>query len=69
MDKLVGDANDDGTINAVDALFVLQYVADLIATLPDANNADANQDGEVDAVDAALILQYVADLLDQLPPP
>jgi hypothetical protein len=66
--KVVGDANCNGQINAIDAAIVLQYVAGLIDTLNCANNADANQNGDVNAIDGALILQYVADLIDTLPP-
>jgi subtilisin-like proprotein convertase family protein len=65
---LVGDANCDGSVNAIDAALVLQYAAGLIGALPCAANADANTDGGVNAIDAALILQYSAGLIGTLPP-
>jgi len=59
-----GDVNDDGEISSVDALFVLQFTAELLTSLP--KSGDINGDGEVTAVDALFILQYVAGLLDEL---
>ncbi len=63
---LVGDANKDGRINAIDAALVLQHAAGLLPTIN--QRADANLNGTVNAIDAALILQYVAGLLTRLPP-
>ena len=65
---LVGDANCDDRVNAIDAAIVLQHDGGLLQTIPCADNADANQNGTVNAIDAALILQYDAGLLGQLPP-
>lgn len=65
---LIGDADCNGQINAIDAALVLQYVADLLPALDCHSGADANQDGTVNAIDSALILQYVADLISSLPP-
>ena len=65
---LLGDVNDDASITSVDALLVLQYVANLLEALANLGNADVNADGNIDSVDAALILQYVAGLLPSLPP-
>jgi hypothetical protein len=64
----VGDVNDDGAVNSIDALFILQFTADLIDTLPNAPSADVNENGVVNPVDAALILQFEAGLLATLPP-
>jgi hypothetical protein len=61
--------NDDGVVNSVDALLVLQYDAELIASLPNLPSGDANGNGRVNSVDAALILQFDAGLIDQLPSP
>jgi len=63
---LTGDANGDGSVNAIDATLVLQLVAGLLPSLPP--TADANLSGAIDAIDAALILQFVAGLIGQLPP-
>jgi Tol biopolymer transport system component len=65
---LLGDANGDGTANSLDALLILQYIADLVPSLPNLAKADTNQDGSVTAVDAFLLLQYQAGLIACLPP-
>ena len=64
----MGDADCDGTIDAVDATLVLQRTAALIPTLPCASLADADGNGAIDSRDAVLILQLVAGLLSTLPP-
>jgi len=69
MHKALGDVNDDGDVNSLDALYVLQFDADLIQTLPNQPSGDVNENGRVNSIDAALILQYEAGLLHQLPPP
>ena len=63
----MGDANCSGTVDAIDALVVLQYSAGLIAfpTCPQYSDVDGN--GEIDAIDAVFILQFVAGLIDDLP--
>ncbi len=63
---LTGDANCNGTVNSIDALVILQYVAGLVQSLPCLNLADANHSGSVDSIDAALILQYGAGLISSL---
>jgi hypothetical protein len=65
----IGDANCDSSVNATDALLVLQLDANLIASLGCPANTDANSDGMTNALDAALILQYDAGLIGTLPPP
>lgn len=66
--ELVGDANCDETVNAIDAAFVLQYAAGIIGSLPCQDNGDTNEDGSINAIDAALILQYSAGIIHTLPP-
>ena len=65
---LIGDVDCNGEINAIDAAFILQFVAGLIDELPCPENADVNEDGSTDTIDAALILQFSAGLLNMLPP-
>jgi glucose/arabinose dehydrogenase len=65
---IVGDANCDDAVNAIDAALVLQLSAGLITELP-CSGGDVNGDGRVNAIDATLILQYVAGLIPTLPPP
>ncbi|MCR4639485.1 leucine-rich repeat protein [Ruminococcus sp.] len=62
----LGDVNDDGSINAVDASSVLSYYA-MISTKKDGGftdeqkkAADVNHDGAINAVDASCILSYYA---------
>lgn len=62
----IGDVNEDGTINAVDASIVLSaYALTATGNTPDLNErqlaaADVNGDERVDAIDASLILGYYA---------
>lgn len=57
---LLGDVDCNDSISATDALLVLQYHRQVIASLPCPQNADVNRDGHIDSVDAALIIQYSA---------
>ena len=68
---ILGDADMNGYIDAVDALLILQYRAGVEgAELTDAGKlaADADMNGYIDAVDALSILQYRAGVIDSLPP-
>jgi hypothetical protein len=77
-EKLLGDANCDGTVNSVDATFVLQFEAGLLwpnrysppfdpaPILPCPFNAEVRGGGDITPVDAALILQYSAGLVSHL---
>ena len=65
---LVGDANDSGGVDSIDAALILQFSAGLLDSLAGGESADADQNGSVDAIDAALVLQFVAGLLASLPP-
>lgn len=59
----LGDANGDGEVAAVDARWVLQYVAELRTDEEiELDLADVNGDGKVNAVDARWILQIVAGI-------
>lgn len=64
---LVGDANCDGLVNAIDSALILQNVAGLLASLPCGAAADANADAAINAIDSALILQLSAGLIGHLP--
>jgi alpha-tubulin suppressor-like RCC1 family protein len=57
---LLGDANANGVVNAIDATLILQHAAGLAGSVSD--RADVNQDGRIDALDAALVLQAIAGL-------
>ncbi len=59
-DFLPGDLNDDGEVNAKDAVLLAQILANWnISYNPDA--ADCNGDGDVNAKDAVLLAQYLAN--------
>jgi len=58
--------NDDGRVNSIDALLILQFDAELLTNLPNATSGDVNRNGRINAVDALLILQFVARLLPHL---
>ncbi len=57
---LPGDVNSDGSVDNLDAAWVLQYDARLRASI---ENGDVNNDGVVNSVDAALILKFDAGLI------
>lgn len=66
QDYSLGDVNNDGHINAVDASSVLSYYA-MISTNKNGDfddkqksAADVNNDGSINAVDASCILSYYA---------
>lgn len=66
--KPLGDVNDDGAVNSVDALLILQFDADLISAIANLESGDVNLNGRINAIDAALILQFEAGLIPVLPP-
>lgn len=64
----LGDVNDDGTVDAIDALMVLQYsvhLIDLDARQRLAANVNPGVDSVIDAIDALMILQYSVHLIDK----
>jgi hypothetical protein len=58
-----GDADGDFDVDAIDALFVLQYAAGLPRTLICPANGDFNNVSGITSVDGTLILQFVAGLI------
>lgn len=58
-----GDVTCDGETNAIDALYVLQFDANLLSTLPCPANGDMSRDGRTNSLDASLILQFAAGLI------
>ncbi|MGN0560164.1 MAG: dockerin type I repeat-containing protein, partial [Candidatus Fimenecus sp.] len=59
--RCVGDVNDDGNPNAVDARWILQASSGL-RTIAESDMlfADINEDGKINAVDARWILQMAS---------
>lgn len=63
-----GDINDDGDINASDALLALQHSVKLTTLKDNAfTAADVDESGVVDATDALYILQYSVKLINAFP--
>ena len=61
---ILGDVNNDGTVDLNDALLVTLYSGDLLTAMPnngDISLGDVNGDGQVDSADAYLIALYNAD--------
>lgn len=67
-ETIKGDMNQDGTVDAKDALMVLKYVAKIISdedvTDLQKELGNVNGDESIDAKDALMILKYVANLID-----
>jgi hypothetical protein len=57
----LGDANNDGVINIVDAMIVAQYASGMPVNI-NLVNADVNRDGIITINDALLIARYAAAL-------
>jgi endo-1,4-beta-xylanase len=60
----LGDVNDDGSINIVDALLVAQDYVGLYPANFNRDAADTNCDGSVNILDALLIAQYYVGLIN-----
>ena len=65
---LLGDVDEGGSVNVIDANLVRRYAARLI-DLRDTQllAADVNGDGKVNVIDANLIRRYVAHLISVFP--
>jgi hypothetical protein len=61
----LGDVNDDGAINIVDALITAQYYVGLNPSGFNTDAADTNCDGSINIVDALLIAQYYVGLISE----
>ena len=71
-DRILGDVNNDGQVDAFDALYVLLYSEDSSITLPnngDISLGDVNGDGQVDLADAVLLATYSVNPSDPTLPP
>ena len=65
---LLGDANNDGVVNSIDAAMVLQYDIGMIqANAINLAVSDVNGDGAVNSIDAAMVLQYDIGMIQQFP--
>jgi len=65
---LLGDANNDGVVNAEDAKLIKQYRAGLVeADALELDVCDLDGNGKVDVYDAYLIQLFVAGMVDVFP--
>jgi hypothetical protein len=63
---VLGDLNNDGAINSIDAVLVLKdYAGTLVGKVStiSISSGDANGDGKINSVDAVIILKYYAGKL------
>jgi hypothetical protein len=63
----LGDVNNDGIINIVDALMTAQYYVDLSPQPFDTQAADVDCNGTINIVDALIIAQYYVGLINSFP--
>ena len=68
VDALLGDADNNGTVDNFDAMLILQYSVEL-ATAQDLNLSVCNVNGDdfVDNLDAMLVLQYSVGIITVFP--
>ena len=67
-DYFVGDVNEDGIIDASDAMLVLQYAAQTLTPTPRQNAlSDVDGNAVVDSTGANYILKYAAQTISKLP--
>lgn len=57
---LFGDVDRNGEVNGIDAILLLQYLAEWETEL-DLAAADVNCDGVINGIDISIILQYLAE--------
>jgi hypothetical protein len=64
---LLGDVNDDKTIDIIDGLLVARYYVGMETSLAGFDNADVNVDSRIDIVDALLIAQFYVGTIQSFP--
>ncbi len=61
--KLLGDADDDDDVNAIDVTYIQRYELGIpIPTPLNVANADVDFDGEITIIDATLVQRYIAEI-------
>jgi aryl-phospho-beta-D-glucosidase BglC (GH1 family) len=63
----LGDVNNSGSVDIVDALLIAQYYVGLNPSGFNSAYADVNCSASIDIVDALLVAQYYVGLISQLP--
>jgi len=62
---LLGDVNNSGGVDIVDALIVAQFYVGMTPSPFNQANADTNRDGKIDIIDALRIAQYYVGIITQ----
>ncbi|MBN2532832.1 MAG: dockerin type I repeat-containing protein [Spirochaetales bacterium] len=65
--QALGDVNDSGEIDIIDALMIAQYYVGLSPSGFISSIADVNCSGGIDIVDALLVAQYYVGLISEFP--
>ncbi len=65
VEKLLGDANDDGTVDMKDVLTIRKQLAGMAVSC-NMQNADCNGDNAVDMKDVLMLRKYLAGLVETL---
>ena len=65
--SLIGDVDNNNSINIIDALKIAQYSVNIIPSPFNKTAADVNVDGIINIVDALLVAQYSTDLITYFP--
>ncbi|MBN2440509.1 MAG: carboxypeptidase regulatory-like domain-containing protein [Spirochaetales bacterium] len=63
VESSLGDVDDNGEIDIVDALLVARYYVSGNSSILDLSRADVNKDGNVDIIDALRIAQYYVGII------
>lgn len=64
VEKLIGDADGNGTINIDDVTCIQKYCAELSVDYIDFELANINKDDSIDIQDATLIQKHLANMID-----
>ena len=67
---LVGDLNDDGIVNSIDATILKRFLLEVIDSLPVENPlwyADLDGDEMIDSNDYVILSRYILNIIDKFP--
>ena len=66
--QIIGDVNNDGAVDILDANRIQQFVADMITmTVEQIQLSDVNNDGSVDVLDSIIIKKFAAGKITEFP--
>ena len=67
---LVGDLNEDGIVNSIDATILKRFLLEVIDNIPVKNllwSADTNGDGIINSNDYVILTRYILNVIDKFP--